>query len=130
MTNEQLIIYLYGIYPNGSLTLLYLFFIIMHSILMGILFLSDRAESSYQCYTPEDYYWNKLSNKQKVLPIVVLAILLFLSNLVPSRNTFLAIVATPTVMEKIKESMNDGKLKKVDELLDLALDKATKELKD
>ena len=55
---------------------------------------------------------------------ITLATLLTLGQLIPSKNTFIALVATPTLVQ----SLESGKLSKLNTLMDKALDKALKEI--
>lgn len=129
MTQEQWIIYLYGIYPNGGFTLLYIVLLASWVALMGIMFASYNVDKdSRHIESMKGYYWVTIPTRWKVIPVVALLTLIFLSNLVPSKNTFLMLVATPTVVDLVKESAKDGKLKQMDSILDKALNKLEKEL--
>lgn len=76
----------------------------------------------------EDTTWYKLGKAKVVVPIV-LSVWLFLCSLVPPKQYFLYILATPYVVDGSKtlvESLQDenGKLFKLNKLIDGALDKA------
>ena len=58
--------------------------------------------------------------KWKILAPSIFVVLITISNFVPDRKTFLMVVAAPTVVESIES----GKLGKLDKILDSALDKA------
>jgi hypothetical protein len=129
MTNEQLLVYLYGIYPEGGWSMIW---VLLLSI--SIIFLATIAIHRYDAYNSEnensDYHytkslWYKSGNLKWVIPST-LALFLFLANLVPDKKTFLLLVATPTVVESITGS--EGKLNKLNTIVDKALDKADKYL--
>ena len=72
--------------------------------------------------------WRKLGKYKIIVPSVLL-LFIFLSNLVPSREHFAYIIATPYVVESgksIVDSLNDpnSKLSKLNQMTDKALDKA------
>lgn len=125
MTNEQLLVYLYGIYPDGGWTLLWA---VVLAMVAGILFFLFLIHSSdYRNTKPESKWhsskspWSKLGNFKWTVPLA-LTILIFLSNLVPDKRTFLLLVATPTIVESFESP--EGKLNKLNTLFDKALDKA------
>ena len=111
MTNEQLIIYIYGIYPEGGFSALaILLFVIIVIATWGEAMLDDDALG-----------WVKLHDKVKI-PALITTIILSVGYFIPSKNTFLAIVATPSLVKSLED--NDGKLNKVSRLLDKALNEA------
>jgi hypothetical protein len=116
MTKEQWLLYLYSIYPTSGG--IFLFFMLIGSALT-IAWIPVDVE--YQEYMPTLKKWTK------IYMISVLITFIFFS-LIPSKKMALAIYATPNVMEYIDD--NKSKLMKIDELLDLSLDKAIKELKE
>ena len=76
--------------------------------------------------------WRKLGKYKIIVPSVLL-LLIFLSNLVPSREHFAYIIATPYVVESgksIVDSLNDpnSKLSKLNQMTDKVLDKTLKYL--
>ena len=130
MTDTQWIIYIYGIYPEGGWTVLWMILLVAYTIFIAAIGVNNISESKYRSYKPEDYLLNRLSWFKKYGISLLLGFMIFLSNLVPPKNTFLALAATPTVVKHITESMDHGKLKKLDKLFDLVLDKAEEELKE
>ena len=130
MTNEQWLVYLWSIYPNGGYQVFYA------TLLIAYLFVIIFALISHSD-TPDRYrtdtVWYKMGKWKIIIPSVLL-VLIFLSNLVPSnRNHFLYIVATPYVVDSGKsiiESLQDpnSKLSKLNQMTDKALDKALKYL--
>ena len=126
MTNEQWLVYLWSIYPNGGYQIFYAIFLIAY--LFFIIFaLISHSDTSDRYRT--DTVWYKMGKWKIIIPSVLL-VLIFLSNLVPSnRNHFLYIVATPYVVDSGKsiiESLQDpnSKLSKLNQMTDKALDKA------
>ena len=124
MSNEQWIIYLYGIYPTGGWSFLWgVLLLVTFIVLIPITvdhFATDESEQKNTVYTG-------LGNWKWILPSVLI-FFLFLSSLVPSKNVFLTLVATPTIMEQFNASSTDGKLMKLNNIIDLVLDKAAKDL--
>ena len=125
MTNEQLLIYLYGIYPEGGWSILWALLLLTTIVVMVILahdryeiYDSGREESDWH-YTKSPWY--KLGNFRWVLPSTFV-LLLFLSNLVPDKKTFLLLAATPTIVESA--TSQDGKLYRLNDIIDKALDRA------
>lgn len=134
MTNEQWLVYLWSIYPNGgfqvfwvmSLALIFLFL-----CFAAIGYFSDTSGWRATRYSEEEkntYLWRKLGKYKVIVPSVLL-LFIFLSNLVPSREHFAYIIATPYVVESgksIVDSLNDpsSKLYKLNKMTDKALDKA------
>ena len=126
MTNEQWLVYLWSIYPNGGYQIFYV--ICLCAYLLFIIFaLISHSDTSDRYRT--DTVWYKMGKWKIIIPSVLL-VLIFLSNLVPSnRNHFLYIVATPYVVDSGKsiiESLQDpnSKLYKLNKMTDKALDKA------
>lgn len=117
MTNEQLIIYIYGIYPEGGLSGILAIFSIAMASFIGILWVNSILDEK----TKPLIKWSKRL-------WVITAIVITVGYFIPSKNVFLAMVATPTLIESLENK--DGKLHKVNKLLDMALDQATKELKE
>ena len=131
MTQEQWLVYLWSIYPNGgfqvfwvlSLALVFVFL----CFVAGIYF-SDTSGYRYSEEEKDTYLWRKLGKWKIIMPSVLL-LFIFLSNLVPSREHFAYIIATPYVVESgksIVDSLNDpsSKLFKLNKMTDKALDKA------
>src|SRR5574344_758820 len=135
MTNEQWLVYLWGIYPNGGFQV---FWVICLALVAGLLvfaaasFFSDTSSYRYTEEEKDTYLWRKLGKYKVIVPSVLL-LFLFLSNLVPSREHFAYIIATPYVVESgksIVESLNDpsSKLSKLNSIMDKGLDKVLEEL--
>ena len=132
MTQEQWLVYIWSIYPNGGFQV---FWVMSLVLVLGLLtfvaasFFSDTGGYRYSEEEKDTYLWRKLGKYKVIVPSVLL-VLIFLSNLVPSnRNHFLYIIATPYVVESGKsiiESLQDpnSKLSKLNQMTDKALDKA------
>ena len=134
MTNEQWLVYLWSIYPNGGFQVFWVISLVL--VLFFLLFIatgyfSDTSGWRASRYTETEkdaYLWRKLGKWKLIVPSVLL-LFIFLSNLVPSREHFAYIIATPYVVESgksIVESLNDpsSKLSKLNQMTDKALDKA------
>lgn len=130
MTNEQWLVYLWSIYPQGGFQLFYVICLCAFLVLIGFMLImySDTSDK-YKTET----IWYKMGKWKVIIPSVLL-VLIFLCNLVPNnRNHFLYIVATPYVVDSGKsiiESLQDpnSKLSKLNQMTDKALDKALKYL--
>ena len=131
MTNEQWLVYIWSIYPNGGFQV---FWVISLTLVVGLLifaaasFFSDTVGYRYSEEEKNTYLWRKLGKWKIIVPSVLL-LFIFLSNLVPSREHFAYIIATPYVVESgksIVDSLNDlnSKLSKLNQMTDKALDKA------
>ena len=138
MTYEQWLVYLYYIYPEGGWRLFWLLLLISSGLLITVIELNNRNDYNSKHpkseYHPSNSEWFRLGWKRFAVPIFA-AIMLFLSNLVPSREGFLYIMATPYAVEAGKslvESIDDptSKLYKLNQLTDNALDKAIKLLEE
>ena len=117
MTKEQLVIYLYGIYPNGGTTIAVATILFMATAIYFI---------SYSDLTPLQREDKQTKYMYKIIPIktiwAISLVVFAVGYLIPSKNVFLTMIAVPTVVE----SMQTGKLSKLDKILDKALDKADK----
>ena len=131
MTQEQWLVYLWSIYPNGGFQV---FWVISLALVVGLLtfaaasFFSDTNAYRYSEEEKDTYLWRKLGKYKVIVPSILL-LFIFLSNLVPSREHFAYIIATPYVVESgksIVDSLNDpaSKLYKLNSIMDKALDKA------
>ena len=131
MTNEQWLVYLWSIYPNGGFQV---FWIINITLVVAFLtfaaasYFSDTGGYRYSEEEKNTYLWRKLGKWKIIMPSVLL-LFIFLSNLFPSREHFAYIIATPYVVESgksIVDSLNDpnSKLYKLNKMTDKALDKA------
>ena len=127
MTNEQWLVYLWSIYPNGEFiqiwTTLFVVFI------AGILFIGIIH---HEGNNDETTMWSKLGKWKIVIPSI-LAIFIFISYLVPKRDHFLLIIATPYAVEagkSLADSLNDptSKMFKLNQLVDKGIEKMLKEL--
>lgn len=134
MTNEQWLVYLWSIYPQGGFQV---FWTICLVLVVGLLvftaasFFSDTSgwrATRYAETEKDTYLWRKLGKYKIIIPSVLL-LFIFLSNLVPNRDHFIYIIATPYVVESGKsiiDSLQDpnSKLSKLNQMTDKALDKA------
>jgi phosphatidylglycerophosphate synthase len=131
MTNEQWLVYLWSIYPNGGFQV---FWVISLVLVVGLLtlaaasYFSDTGGYRYSEEEKNTYLWRKLGKWKIIMPSVLL-LFIFLLNLVPNREHFAYIIATPYVVESgksIVDSLNDpnSKLSKLNQMTDKALDKA------
>lgn len=131
MTNEQWLVYLWSIYPQGGFQE---FWSICLVLVVGLLvfaaasFFSDTSSYRYSEEEKNNYLWRKLGKYKIIVPSVLL-LFIFLSNLVPKKEYFAYIIATPYVVESgksIVDSLNDpnSKLSKLNQMTDKALDKA------
>jgi phosphatidylglycerophosphate synthase len=135
MTQEQWLVYIWSIYPNGGFQV---FWVICLALVVGLLtfaaasFFSDTGSYRYSEEEKDTYLWRKLGKWKVIVPSVLL-LFIFLSNLVPSREHFAYIIATPYAVESgksIVESLNDptSKLHKLNSIMDKGLDKVLDEL--
>ena len=131
MTKEQWLVYLWSIYPNGGFQVFWVISLIMVLALLTLAAASFFSDTSGYRYSEEEkntYLWRKLGKWKIIMPSVLLSFI-FLSNLVPSREHFIYIIATPYVVDSGKsiiESLQDpnSKLSKLNQMTDKALDKA------
>lgn len=131
MTNEQWLVYIWNIYPNGGFQVFWVISLILVVALLtfaAISYFSDTCGYRYSEEEKNTYLWRKLGKWKIIMPSVLL-LFIFLSNLVPSREHFAYIIATPYVVESgksIVDSLNDpnSKLSKLNQMTDKALDKA------
>ena len=131
MTNEQWLVYIWSIYPNGGFQVFWVISLVMVLALLtfaAINYFSDISGYRYSEEEKNTYLWRKLGKWKIIVPSVLL-LFIFLSNLVPNREHFAYIIATPYVVESgkgIVDSLNDpnSKLSKLNQMTDKALDKA------
>ena len=127
MTNEQWLVYLWSIYPNGGFMHLWVVLLVVFAV--GILFIGiihhegDRDETTM---------WSILGKWKIAIPSI-LVLFIFLSLLVPKRDHFLLILATPYAVEagkSLADSLSDptSKMFKLNQLVDKGLEKMLKEL--
>lgn len=122
MTKEQWLVYLWSIYPQGVFTQIWIVLFILFAI--AIFFV---AFNHFDGYADETTVWSKMGKWKIGIPSL-LVIFIFLSLLIPKRDHFLLIIATPYVVDSGKsiiESLQDpnSKLYKLNKMTDKALDK-------
>lgn len=120
MENIGLLIYLYSIYDNlktalnclMTISVIYAFVLVMYFSL------------SFDNYKLSDAF-------KKYFPYKTLIILVIINILLPKdKNDLLLIFGAKPTVDFIKDSYENGKLKKVSEITDVALDKALNKLKE
>ena len=127
MTNEQWLVYLWSIYPNGGFIELWGVLLVLFTT--GIMFASIFH---FNGYTEQKTLWSILGKWKIIIPSI-LVLFIFLSLLVPKRDHFLLILATPYAVEagkSLADSLNDptSKMFKLNKLVDKGLEKMLKEL--
>lgn len=127
MTNEQWLVYLWSIYPNGGYTIIYGIMLIL-SLLILILSYTTYLDAVNSDNILEKTLWVMLGKWKIIIPFT-LCTLLVISNLIPSKQNFMYIVATPYVVDtgkSIIESLQDptSKAYKINQIMDKTLDKA------
>ncbi len=127
MTNEQWLVYLLSIYPNGEFIQIWITLLVTFTA--GILFIGIIH---HEGNNDETTMWSKLG-KLKILIPSILVIFIFISYLVPKKEYFAYIIATPYVVDSGKniiESLQDpeSKLSKLNSVMDKGLDKIINEL--
>ena len=131
MTQEQWLVYIWSIYPNGGFQVFWVMCLCVVAVFLFIAaasFFSDTDGYRYSEKEKDTYLWRQLGKYKIIVPSVLL-LFIFLSNLVPSREHFVYIIATPYVVDSGKsiiESLQDpnSKLYKLNKMTDKALDKA------
>ena len=138
MTKEQWLVYLWSIYPQGGFQIFWVACLAMVFLFLcftAVSFFTDTSgwrASRYTEVEKDTYVWRKLGKWKVIVPSVLLSFI-FISNLVPSREHFAYIIATPYVVESgksIVDSLNDptSKLSKLNSIMDKGLDKVLEEL--
>ena len=135
MTQEQWLVYIWSIYPNGGFQVFWvmcLALVLVFLFIAAASFFSDTNGYRYSEEEKDTYLWRQLGKYKVIIPSVLL-LFIFLSNLVPSREHFAYIIATPYVVESgksIVDSLNDpaSKLYKLNSIMDKGLDKVLDEL--
>ena len=127
MTNEQWLVYLWSIYPNGTLVQIWIVLLILFAVSMMML-----ATFHFDKYASENTLWSKMGKWKITIPSI-LVLFIFLSLLVPKRDHFILILATPYAVEagkSLADSLNDptSKMFKLNQLVDKGLEKMLKEL--
>lgn len=137
MTQEQWLVYIWSIYPSGGWSFVWAFSLVcvLIFLLFNFLIYNDAERTEYYKDSTRYYtntVWYKLKNWKWIIPSI-LATLLFLSSLVPNKEGFMYILATPYVVDSGKSIIEDlkdenSKVSKLNRLLDKSLDKALKEV--
>ena len=127
MTNEQWLVYLYGIYPNGGISIFW-----FCGLLVSLIYIFIIWVGYCEANNKKETQFVKTGKWKYGIPIMF-SILLLLSSFVPTRTTFMYIIATPYIVESGKsliDSLQDptSKAYKINQLLDKGLDKALIEL--
>ena len=127
MTNEQWLVYLWSIYPNGEFIRLWGGLLVLFATGMMM-----AAIHHFNGYEDEDTVWAKMGKWKIAIPSI-LVVFILLSYLVPKRDHFLLIIATPYAVEagkSLADNLNDptSKMFKLNQLVDKGLEKMLKEL--
>ena len=127
MTNEQWLVYLWSIYPNGLFIQIWAALLIAFAVSM-----LPIAIIHFDGYEDERTLWSKLGKWKIVIPSI-LVLFIFISYLVPKRDHFILILATPYAVEagkSLADSLSDptSKMFKLNQLVDKGLEKMLKEL--
>ena len=127
MTNEQWLVYLWSIYPNGLFIQIWVVLLVVFAIGMAFI-----AAIHFDGYEDETTVWSILGKWKIVIPSI-LVLFIFLSLLVPKRDHFILILATPYAVEagkSLADFLNDptSKMFKLNQLVDKGLEKMLKEL--
>ena len=127
MTNEQWLVYIWSIYPNGLFIQIWILALILFAGFLMIL-----AIIHFDKYQNKITLWTILGKWKIIIPSI-LVLFIFLSNLVPKRDHFILIMATPYAVEagkSLTDSLNDptSKMFKLNQLVDKGLEKMLKEL--
>ena len=129
MTKEQWLVYLWSIYPDGGFSIFWVVSLIIYTV-----FIAFMALIHFDGYKDDTTIWSRLGKWKIIIPSVLL-VFIFISNLVPKREYFAYIIATPYVVDSgksIVESLQDpnSKLSKLNSIMDKGLDKILKEMED
>lgn len=127
MTNEQWLVYLWSIYPNGEFIQLWITLLVAFAVGIALV-----AAIHFDGYEDETTVWSKLGKWKIAIPSI-LVLFIFISYLVPKRDHFLLIIATPYAVEagkSLADSLSDptSKVFKLNQLVDKGLEKMLKEL--
>ncbi len=127
MTKEQWLVYLWSIYPNGEFMHIWGFSLFAFSI--GMIFVAIHHFGGYEDNTS---LWSKMGKWKAIIPSILI-LFMFISYLVPKREYFAYIIATPYAVDSgksIVESLQDpnSKLSKLNSIMDKGLDKIIIEL--
>ena len=121
MSKEQLLLYIYGIYPEGGISTNLLIVVFLVSLPMMF---SYESREQYGSLRRENKLFYQVWYKHYKRLLIVSSIIWIIGYFIPSKNVFIAITATPTIIN----SLENGKLSKINKLLDLGLDKALDKL--
>lgn len=129
MTKEQWLVYLWSIYPDGGFSVFWVVSLLIYTVFIAIM-----AVVHFDGYKDDTTIWSRLGKWKIIIPSVLL-LFIFISNLVPKREYFAYIIATPYVVDSgksIVESLQDpnSKLSKLNSIMDKGLDKILKEMED
>ena len=134
MTQEQWLVYLWAIYPSGQFMAIWILLLSITVFILLMSFISFGADDAlYKSdEVQKSYLWKKLGWYKVTIPSI-LVLLMFLSYLVPKKEYFAYIVATPYVVDSGKsiiETLDDpnSKLSKLNKIMDKGLDKVLLEL--
>ena len=127
MTNEQWLVYLWSIYPDGAFMVTWFI-----SLVIFMVFMIFAALNHFDGDEDETTLWSKMGKWKIIIPSI-LVLFIFLSLLVPKRDHFILILATPYAVEagkSLADSLNDptSKMFKLNQLVDKGLEKMIKEL--
>ena len=118
MTNEQWLVYIYGIYPEGGITG------IMTIILIFIGF------GYFAALGPGEMTFEKLKktelHKYAKIFIKVYLVITSIGYFIPDKKTFIALIATPTIVETAKSDT----VKDIGNIIELIIQKTKNELED
>lgn len=146
MTNEQWLVYIYSIYPEGGFQAFYVITAILSVLFILALRMNyfDTINKAYNPVTSEKFTpqtkseylatlgYAKLGRLKIIIP-TILIVLAFLCNFIPNKNAFIYIIATPYLVDGAKSAVDllqdpTSKLYKINQLVDKGLDKALQEL--
>ena len=127
MTNEQWLVYLWSIYPDGGFRIIWFILLIICTVCMAF-----AAVVHFDGDEDETTLWSKMGKWKIAIPSI-LVLFIFLSYLVPKRDHFLLIIATPYAIEagkSLADSLNDptSKIFKLNQIVDKGLERMLKEL--
>ena len=114
MTNEQWLVYLWSIYPNGLFIQIWATLLIAFAVGM-LLIAAMHFDENGNHIGDETTLWSKLGKWKITIPSILI-LFIFLSLLVPKRDHFLLIIATPYAVEagkSLADSLNDPTSKNV-----------------
>ena len=126
MSKEQWIIYIYGIYPEGGISAMFVITTFILLLIMSGSYFSYKDDLSYgykktqiiEEYKEKTLLFQTLSGPTKIVGTFTLVVIV-LGNFIPSKNSFLALVAMPSISKSYTES--DGKLHKIDSIIEKVL---------